>query len=222
MPSNRPVEELREQLETFVAWWRANIHGDEKGQSQVFLDRLFLALGHGGVFEAGATLEDRVRAKSRGGTAFADLVWKPRVLVEMKKRGEDLTKHYRQAFEYWIDLVPDRPEFEILCNFDELWVYDLNRQLEEPVDRVRVEDLPRRWEPLAFLLPRREKPAFGNDLVAVTRETAATVSAVFNQLVGRGVERDSAQRFACKPSWPCSPRTSASCRATRSVRRLPT
>jgi len=195
MPSNRPVEELREQLETFVAWWRANIHGDEKGQSQVFLDRLFLALGHGGVFEAGATLEDRVRAKSRGGTAFADLVWKPRVLVEMKKRGEDLTKHYRQAFEYWIDLVPDRPEFVILCNFDELWVYDLNRQLEEPVDRVRVEDLPRRWEPLAFLLPRREKPAFGNDLVAVTRETAATVSAVFNQLVGRGVERDSAQRF---------------------------
>jgi len=195
MASNRPVDELREQLEVFVGWWRDKIHGDEKGQSQVFLDRLFLALGHGGVFEAGATLEDRIKAKSRGGTAFADLVWKPRVLIEMKRRGENLANHYRQAFEYWIDLVPDRPEFVVLCNFDELWIFDLNRQLDEPVDRVRVEDLPRRWEPVAFLLPRREKPAFGNDLVAVTRETAATVSAVFNQLVGRNVERGSAQRF---------------------------
>jgi SAM-dependent methyltransferase len=193
--SNPPVEELRDRLNTFVAWWRANIHGDEKGQSQVFLDRFFQALGHGGVFDAGATLEERIRAKSRGGTAFADLVWKPRVLIEMKRRGEDLSKHYRQAFEYWIDLVPDRPEFVVLCNFDELWVFDLNRQLEEPVDKVNVADLPKRWEPLAFLLPNREKPSFGNDLVAVTQETAATTSAVFNNIVGRGVERDAAQRF---------------------------
>ncbi|HEX8121200.1 MAG TPA: DNA methyltransferase [Solirubrobacteraceae bacterium] len=195
VPSNPPVEELRERLTTFIEWWRANIHGDEKGQSQVFLDRLFQALGHGGVFDAGATLEERIKAKSRGGTAFADLVWKPRVLIEMKKRGEDLSKHYRQAFEYWIDLVPDRPEFVVLCNFDELWVYDLNSQLEEPVDKVTVEDLDRRWEPLAFLLPHREEPTFGNDLVAVTRETAETVSRVFNNIVGRGVDRDAAQRF---------------------------
>jgi hypothetical protein len=53
-----------------------NIHGDEKGQAQVFLDRFFQALGHDGVFDAGATLEERIRSKSRGGTAFADLVWK--------------------------------------------------------------------------------------------------------------------------------------------------
>lgn len=195
MANNPPVDELRERLTVFTEWWRANIHGDEKGQSQVFLDRLFQAFGHGGVFDAGATLEDRIKSKSRGGTAFADLVWKPRVLIEMKKRGEDLSKHYRQAFEYWIDLVPDRPEYVVLCNFDELWIYDLNLQLEEPVDKVTVEDLARRWEPLAFLLPHREEPAFGNDLVAVTRETAATVSAVFNQMAERGVDRGVAQRF---------------------------
>src|ERR1039457_6729060 len=35
------------------------------------------------------------------GTSFADLVWKPVVLIEMKRRGEDLTRHYRQAFDYW-------------------------------------------------------------------------------------------------------------------------
>jgi hypothetical protein len=193
--ANPPADQIRARLDAFVVWWRENIIGDEKGQSQVFLDRLFKALGHGGVFEAGATLEDRIKARSRGGTAFADLVWKPRVLIEMKKRGEDLTKHYRQAFEYWIDLVPDRPEYVVLCNFDEFWVYDLNRQLDEPVDRILIEDLPRRWDALAFLLPHKEQPTFGNDLVAVTRETAEMMSRIFNSIIGRGIDRDSAQRF---------------------------
>src|SRR3954470_3051025 len=114
MTENVPLESRRERLDGFVAWWRENIHGDEKGQAQVFLDRLFQALGHEGVFEAGATLEDRIKSKSRGGTAFADLTWKPRVLIEMKKRGEDLSKHYQQAFSYWLDLVPDRPQYVIL------------------------------------------------------------------------------------------------------------
>jgi len=40
-------------------------------------------------------------SKADGGTSFADLVWKPVVLIEMKKRGENLQKHYRQAFDYW-------------------------------------------------------------------------------------------------------------------------
>jgi len=194
MATNPAVEERSQRFLTFVQWWDENIHGDEKGQSQVFLDRLFQAFGHGGVFEAGATLEDRIKAKSRGG-AFADLVWKPRVLIEMKKRGEELSKHYRQAFAYWLDLVPDRPQYVVLCNFDELWVYDLNWQNDEPVDKVRVEDLPRRWEALAFLLPTAEPPRFENDLVQLTRDTAGTVSGAFNALITRGVARGIAQRF---------------------------
>ena len=121
MAENPPLVARREQLEEFVRYRRENLRGDEKGEAQVFLDRLFKALGHDGVFEAGATLEQRVTGRDRSGTAFADLVWKPRVLIEMKKGGEDLTRHYRQAFEYWIDLVPDRPHYVVLCNFDEFW-----------------------------------------------------------------------------------------------------
>lgn len=193
--ANPAVDELRERLDEFVRYRRDHLDGDEKGEAQLFLERLFQAFGHAGVREAGATLEMRVARRDQGGTAYADLVWKPRVLVEMKKAGEDLRRHYRQAFEYWIDLVPDRPEFVVLCNFDELWVYNLNDQLDEPVDQVSLGDLPRRWEALAFLLPTQVAPVFGNDLVAVTRESAAKVSGVFNQLVERGVDRDVAQRF---------------------------
>jgi hypothetical protein len=62
------------------------------GQAQIFLDRLFQAFGHPGVLDVGGQTEFRIRKASEGGggTAFADLVWKPVVLFEMKKRGADL------------------------------------------------------------------------------------------------------------------------------------
>ncbi len=75
-----------QRLSEFVHWTRQHITGDEKGQAQIFLDRLFQAFGQQGVHEAGASFEFRVK-NTKGGTAFADLVWKPKVLIEMKKRG---------------------------------------------------------------------------------------------------------------------------------------
>lgn len=195
MADNPGVEERRERFAKFVAYRQEHLRGDEKGEAQVFLDRLFQAFGHAGAIEAGAKYEERVKTMDQGGTSFADLVWKPRVLVEMKKAGVDLAKHYRQAFRYWERLVPDRPQFVVTCNFDELWIYDLNHQMDEPVDRVAVKDLPQRWEAMAFLLPDQEKPVFQNDLVAVTRDSAAQVAEVFNALVERGVDRHEAERF---------------------------
>src|SRR2546421_2142737 len=102
--SSSPVVDL----EQFVAYAKS-LKGDEKGEAQVFCDRLFKAFGHGGYKEAGATLEYRIKKKSSRGTSFADLVWKPRLLLEMKKRGEKLYSHYKQAFDYWIHAIPNRP-----------------------------------------------------------------------------------------------------------------
>ncbi|MCW5552620.1 MAG: hypothetical protein KIS67_10745 [Verrucomicrobiae bacterium] len=94
------------KLQEFVAWCAKHITGDEKGEAQIFLDHLFQAFGHpGGLKEAGATLEMRVAKADSGGVSFADLVWKPVVLIEMKRRGENLQKHYRQAFDYWTRLL---------------------------------------------------------------------------------------------------------------------
>lgn len=186
---------LRSELEQFVAYRRNNLTGDEKGEAQLFLEHFFKALGHGGVREAGATLEHRIKKRDQRGTAFADLMWKPRCLIEMKKAGTDLKKHYRQAFDYWIEAVPDRPRYAILCNFDEFWVYDFDNQLDEPVDRIALDNLPTRSEVLAFLLPTPREPIFGNDLVAVTREAAADVSRVIRAVIARGVDREQAQRF---------------------------
>jgi len=180
-------------IRDFVAYVQT-LKGDEKGEAQVFCDKLFRAFGHAGYKEAGATLEERVRAKGQK-TKFADLVWRPRLLIEMKSRGEKLQRHYGQAFEYWLQLVPQRPKFVILCNFDEFWIYDFDAQLNEPVDVVPIQDLPHRYTALNFLFPDERRPQFGNDRVAVTRAAADKVASVFKALIARGEGRSQAQRF---------------------------
>jgi SAM-dependent methyltransferase len=182
-------------LKEFVAWCATHIKGDEKGEAQLVLDHLFRAFGHAGLKEAGATCEDRIK-KDGGGTAFADLVWKPVVLVEMKKRGVDLSKHYRQAFDYWTRLVPGRPRYVVLCNFDEFWIFDFETQMDAPVDTVRLIDLPQRWGPLAFLAAVPLAPTFCNNHEEVTRQAADLLAELFNGLLARGIERNTAQRFA--------------------------
>src|SRR5438046_8707629 len=106
------MSETVDRLKTFVDYC-ARLSGDEKGEAQVFCDRLFQAFGHAGYKEAGATLEFRVKGPGKS-TKFADLLWRPRLLLEMKKRGEKLQRHYGQAFEYWLQLVPQRPKYVIL------------------------------------------------------------------------------------------------------------
>lgn len=186
---------LTDRLKAFVTYWES-LSGDEKGEAQVFCDRLFQAFGHAGYKEAGATLEWRVKGNgARKNTSYADLVWKPRLLIEMKKRGEKLDLHFRQAFNYWINLVPNRPRYVVLCNFDEFWIYDFDKQVDRPVDAVPIRELPKRYLPLSFMLPENPEPMFGNDTEAVTKEAAELVAKVFRSLVARGEDRARAQRF---------------------------
>lgn len=181
----------KESLETFIEYWK-ELKGDEKGEAQVFCDRLFQAFEHKGYKEAGAVLESRVQGKKS--TKFADLLWPGRVVIEMKKRGAKLESHRAQVFNYWWNLRPNQPQYSILCNFDELYIYDFSVQ-DEPVDKIRIENLPHRATALNFLYPTPKKPLFENNLEAVTREAASYVAHVFNSLINRGEDRKHAQRF---------------------------
>jgi type II restriction/modification system DNA methylase subunit YeeA len=176
----------------------AKLKGDEKSEAQLFLIQLLDAFGHDGkTLPAGSTFEYRVRFPGDR-TKFADFVWPGRVLVEMKSRGEKLSKHYQQTFDYWLNLVPHRPPYVVLCNFDELWIYDFNTQLQEPMDRLLVKDLAARHNALKFLYPvysQKHPPIFGNNWVNVTREAANNVALAFNEMVHRGETRERARRF---------------------------
>ena len=189
------------QLQDFIKWWQQYGKGDEKGEAQIFLDHFFTALGYpDGLMGAQGDPEKRIKftIADKVTTKFADLVIPGRVLVEMKKRGEDLSKHHQQAFGYWSYLTP-HPRYMVLCNFDEFWVYDMERQVSDPMGKVPVNKLAEDWGPLAFLFPEPEKPVFNKefDLIEITQQAAESLAAVFRSLTRekRGVKREHAQRF---------------------------
>lgn len=189
------MSQIVESLTRFVDYAK-RLDGDEKGEAQVFCDRLFQAFGHQGYKEAGATLEYRIK-KGRT-TSFADLIWKPRLLIEMKKGGEKLHLHYQQAFEYWVNAVPNRPRYVVLCNFREFQIYDFDKQLNDPVDTITVDELPKRYTAFNFLFPDERKPQFNNDREAVSRKAADQTAELFRSLTHRitkPIPRPQAQRF---------------------------
>jgi len=58
------MSEVADHITKFVEY-AATLKGDEKGEAQVFCDRLFRGFGWGGYKEAGATLEDRIKKEGR-------------------------------------------------------------------------------------------------------------------------------------------------------------
>jgi hypothetical protein len=210
-----PPEDLKADLAQFVTFAQT-LKGDEKSEAQSFLDQFFRALGHKSAIEAGATFEFRVAKKpgspqielvvaknrdagpaprAKGGKKFADLLWPDRVLIEMKSRGEKLERHYDKLFEYWSHIVPKRPPYAILCNFDEFWIYDFNTQLFDPVDRIRLTQLPESWRAFGYMLPHKHEPKFDNNRVEVTRRAADLMARVFREVVFRGEDPQRSQRF---------------------------
>lgn len=181
---------------SFIDYVGKYITGDEKGEAQLFLDHFFNALGYpNGLKGAGANCEFRIRDEASGSTQFADLVWKPVVLIEMKKRGVDLTLHYQQAFDYWTKLVPDRPRYVILCNFDEFWIYDLNIQVYYPLEKIILSELDKRQEALSFLLPKPSAPIFNYDREDVTEKAAYYISSVYKSLRKRNIEAKTSLKY---------------------------
>ena len=173
----------------------AKLKGDEKSEAQTFLFHLLEAFNHdANTLPEGCTFEYRVHFPGDR-TKFADLVWPGRVLIEMKSRGEKLSKHYQQTFDYWLNLVPHRPPYVVLCNFDEFWIYDFNTQLQEPLERIPVKEIVSRHSALNFLYPRKSLPIFGNNWVEVSREAARSVADAFNSMVHRGEPRERARRY---------------------------
>ena len=73
----------KQNIEEFVSYVRGNLSGDEKGQAQLFCDRLFRAFGHKGIMEADGNLEVRVKETETEKTKFIE---NSKVFVEDYKK----------------------------------------------------------------------------------------------------------------------------------------
>ncbi len=186
-------DQLKSSIQKFLQWFE-KCEGNEKQETQLFFEKLLQAFGNPGVKEVGAHCEYRVSKKEGKGKKFADFVWEPRTVIELKSRGEPLQKHFNQVLEYWNTICP-KLKYMVLCNFDEFWIYDPNVQMYDPIHILKTKDLLRDWQALAFLLPKEEKPVFNNNNVAVTEDAAKVVGSLYLSLKKRKVDPEKAQRF---------------------------
>lgn len=186
-------DQLKSSIQKFLQWFE-KCEGDEKQESQLFFEKLLQAFGNPGVKEVGAHCEYRVSKKEGKGKKFADFVWEPRTVIELKSRGEPLHKHFNQVLEYWNTICP-KLKYMVLCNFDEFWIYDPNVQMYDPVHILKTKDLLSGYQALSFLFPKEETPVFNNNHVAITKDAAKTIGSLYLSLTKRGVDKEQAQRF---------------------------
>ena len=103
----------------------------------------------------------------------------------MKSRGKPLQPAFAQLDRYWQRLAP-KPTYAILCNFDQLWVYDFNVDVFEPLEKLNMADLVQRHLALAFLSKDGQTPQFGVNRIEVTEAQAHCMGELFCLLRARG------------------------------------
>ena len=184
----QPKLSTPQALQTF-ADWVATIRGDEDSESQTYVNRLLQAWGWADSVEAGTTFERKIpKGSLAGGMGKADALiegTRATVLIEMKSRGKALAPHFPQLQRYWIYLAP-KPVYSVLCNFDELWVYDFNQLVDEPLVKLRVADLASQSSSLAFLSKTEQPVHFGLNQIEVTEAQARSMGELFKRLRKRG------------------------------------
>ena len=193
----------KQEIEEFVSYVKENLTGDEKGQAQLFCDRLFRAFGHKGILEADGNLEVRVKEAKSEKIKFIDCLWSPAgkdgVLIEMKRKDiKNLESHFPQARDYWMNLVPTRdigpgcrkPRYIVLCNFEKFIIYDeLNK-----VDEVTLEELPERYTCMSFL--EGKAPLFNNNVEDISKEAATLIGELYQYLtINKQEDKERTQHF---------------------------
>ncbi|MCD7780025.1 MAG: hypothetical protein LUH05_05065 [Candidatus Gastranaerophilales bacterium] len=149
----------RAAIKEFVKQWQGK--GYEKGQSQSFwlsLLRDVLGIEHPEQF---ISFEDQVHLDH---TSFIDgYIAKTKVMIEQKSLGKNLKAAIRQsdgslltpfqqAKRYITELpVSKHPRWVITCNFEEFYIYDMERPNGEP-EIIRLEDLPKEYYRLQFIV----------------------------------------------------------------------
>jgi hypothetical protein len=172
-------EEIRLRLADLVEKWRAYA-GTEKAGAQPFLTELLACYGTEWK-QAGVQFEFRLPSG-----AYADLLWPEVCVVEMKGPTEAtrLSVHYPQVFDYWSEsgtAEHEPPPFIVVCSFNRFQVW--RPGYSEPHAEFDLEDLPQRFETLAFL--GGAEPDFDADRAELTREAVTLVTDLFGRLEER-------------------------------------
>ncbi|MCL2557790.1 MAG: hypothetical protein FWE09_04870, partial [Treponema sp.] len=157
--------EIKARAAAFVSEWKDKApSAREEADAQSFQIDFFNIFGVDR--KKVAVFESRVRLDEAGGASgYIDLLWKGRILIEMKSPGKDMEKAYEQAKTYALALDKKAfPKAILICDFVNFHYYDLaedgkrylfkltelleNAELFGDLAGYREVDPFRRWDPV--------------------------------------------------------------------------
>ena len=183
-------QHIREQLHRVIHDYK-DAEGYERGQSQNFWTQIFNAYGVSGQVQLKA-FEHRL--KNEKSQKYVDAFIPKLVMIEQKSRGLDLNKAYKQVSEYYDKLKTDKPRYIVLCNFDELWVYDIANPLDIKEHKCLLTDLPKNAEWLDFLAPNAAMAEIVEEN-PINRQATEMVAKLHQAFIQDGVNADELALF---------------------------
>lgn len=184
-------QHVREQLQRIIHDYK-DAEGYERGQSQNFWTQIFNAYGVSGQTQLKA-FEHRL--KKQKGQNYIDAFIPKQVIIEQKSRGIDLNKAYTQVSDYYDGLnANEKPRYIILCNFDEIWLYDVINPLDVKQYRCALTDLPKNAEWLSFLSPDSESSEIIEEN-PINRQATEKVAKLHQAFIEDGVDADDLALF---------------------------
>lgn len=184
-------QHIREQLHRIIHDYK-DAEGYERGQSQNFWTQIFNAYGVSGQVQLKA-FEHRL--KDDKSQKYVDAFIPKLVMIEQKSRGLDLNKAYNQVSKYYERLSnADKPRYIVLCNFDELWIFDLDNPLNIKEYKCALTDLPKNAEWLGFLVPSAEMTEIIEEN-PINRQATEMVAKLHQAFINDGVDADELALF---------------------------
>lgn len=121
MKTTLSQNEINARSSLFAHNWKDTTR--EEADAQAFLIDFFNVLGINR--KQVAIFEHQVNCLD-GGKGYIDLLWKGKILIEMKSRGKDLTKAFEQACRYAETLSHyEAPSVILICDFENWHFYDM-------------------------------------------------------------------------------------------------
>ena len=142
--------EIKDRAVLFSKEWAGTCNED--ADAKQFLVAFFNVFGISS--RKVATFEHRVK-KLDEADGYIDLLWKGTILIEMKSRGKDLDKAYRQAKDYLPGLKQhELPKYILVSDFENFILYD---QEEEKTIKFKLNDLVKYVHHFGYILGYQKK-----------------------------------------------------------------
>ena len=179
----------------FADFWKNR--GDEKQDTQAFWTSLLRDVF--GVAKPEQSIEFEKKIQLRH-TSFIDAyIPETKVLIEQKSSDVDLRKEakqsdgamltpFRQAKRY-ADEMPNslRPNWIVVCNFQEFLIYDMEKPHDEPV-QILLKDLPNKFDYLQFIADTKKSSISPEEQVSL--KAGELVGKLYDALIKEYINPD--------------------------------